>query len=648
MSTLHTKHIIIGTAGHVDHGKTTLVRALTGVDTDRLPEEKAREMTIDLGFAPFVLPDGQPAAIVDVPGHERFVGNMLAGATGVDMVLLVVAADQGVMPQTREHLDILDLLGVESGIVVLTRADLVDPELLEVVGLEVREALAGTFLAEALMLPVSAVTGEGLAQLLTACQTVAGSTAGKPASGPARLPVDRTFTAPGFGTIVTGTLVSGRISVDDQLELLPAGPRVRVRGIEVHGEQRELAEAGERVAVNLAGVSRDEAPRGTVPATPGCFTSVGHFDAEVRLLPHCARPLRHGQRLHLHSGTSEVLVRTAFLEARELAPGSTGFVQFHAESPVAVGPRDRLIIRQYSPVTTLGGGVVLDTFAVRRRRRLTGERARLITDHLTVLRDGSPPEVASSVVAAMERDSAAPAMEAVEGRLAIQLHQDRGVIRRLVAAMDEDGRLVALPAGYVMSRGIWGSLVERVDGWLGQYHARWPMRPGAARDELRAGVGVLAAQSPRAFAAQLDVLERQGRVVQRLQHVALPGFEPQLTPVGRQEAERILGALAVGGTAPPARAELSPDPEVLSFLVSRGEVIRVAEDLYFDPANLRQTIALLLQYLQEHGAITVSDFRQLVETTRKYALPLLAYLDQRGITSRQGDLRIAGPKATST
>ncbi len=371
------KHIVIGTAGHVDHGKTTLVKALTGVDTDRLPEEKLREMTIDLGFAQIELPSGRTASIVDVPGHERFVGNMLAGATGIDLVLFVVAADEGVMPQTTEHLDILTLLGIQTGIVVLTKADLVDDEWLDAVRDELAETAAGTFLAGAPSAAVSSRTGQGIAGLRSLIDEVLDTVPGKGASGPARVPVDRVFTVPGFGTVVTGTMVSGSVGAGDYLELLPSGIKVRVRSLQVHGEARDRAFAGERVALNLAGLERADVKRGEVLAAPGLFVPTQRFEGLFRYTDRVHREFRTRTRVHLHVGTAEVVGRLLLLEADVVETGSETLVQFHSESPLVVGPKDRFIVRSYSPRRTIGGGLVIDAAPPFRRSRPRPSRGSL-------------------------------------------------------------------------------------------------------------------------------------------------------------------------------------------------------------------------------------------------------------------------------
>jgi selenocysteine-specific elongation factor len=657
------QHLTIGTAGHVDHGKTTLVRALTGVDTDRLPEEKLREMTIDLGFARFPLPSGREAAIVDVPGHERFVGNMLAGATGVDLVLLVIAADAGVMPQTLEHLDILDLLGLEAGIVVLTKADLVDSEMLALVDEEIGAALAGTSLAGAPRIAVSARTGYGLAELVAATEAAVLGTPGKPTSGPARLPVDRVFTAPGFGTVVTGTLASGRVAIDDRLDVLPAGHKVRVRGIEVHGRRQTEAWAGERTALNLAGLGREEVARGDVVATPSAFGPSTVFDGELRCLARAAKPLQHRQRVHLHTGTSEAVGRILLLEGTELAPGGTGMVQFQSETPLVLGPRDRFIVRSYSPVRTLGGGVVIDAAATPRRRRPPAAAAQAVVARLRELRRGDPLEVAASVIRQMDRAAVAVGRPEAARRLAAELNLSEADADLLLARLVESGRALAIGGGaLLLSSASWHELAEAVAEYLRSYHERWPLRLGAAREEVR--LGPLRSAPPRQAQAALDALQTQGHLKVARERLALPGFQPAPGGTLAVLADRVRDALSRGGNSPPELTTLAvqlgdPQPsdrtraagtrfgQVLEYLVDHGEVVLVAADLGFARGQLDLLVASLAAWLGERGSITVSEFRQLAGTTRKYAVPLLEHFDRMGLTARQGDARIAGPAAAA-
>lgn len=652
------KRVIIGTAGHVDHGKTSLVRALTGVDTDRLPEEKRREMTIDLGFASFLLPSGRRASIVDVPGHERFVGNMLAGATGIDLVLFVVAADEGAMPQTLEHLDILHLLGLEVGIVVLTKVDLVEPDWLEMVREEVREAVGGTFLSAAPVVPVSSRTGQGLDELVRQCDEALDRVSGKAAYGPARLPVDRVFTVAGFGTVVTGTLLSGRVAVEDRLELLPAGREVRIRSLQVHGEETSTALAGQRIAVNLAGLERSQVTRGEVLATPGAFSAADRFDGEMLLLPRAAKALRSRSRVHLHAGTSEVTGRMLLLDRLLLEPGERALVQFHSEQPLVLGTRDRFIVRSYSPVRTIGGGAVIDPHPPWRRRRFRGARGRLAIDALRARQLGDPKEVLTRLL----REAGGPVPRLT---LLQQAQQESGLspesLESAFVQLTTDGQVTQLDeAGQVMLAVEWEQLAGAALQWLGQYHLQWPLRRGAGRDELRAAL--MSGWAPRRFATYLGSLIDVGRVELHDDRVAAPGHRPapegQLAAVVRWVEERFAG----GGVSPPDRAELLQDlqgtagpatgrgragvepafSQAFEFLLETGVLVKIKDEIVFHRDVLSRVTAELMSYLSSNGSITVSDFRQHVGTTRKYAVPLLEYFDSRRITRREGDVRFPG------
>lgn len=621
--------LIAGTAGHVDHGKTALVKALTGEDTDRLPEEKRRGISIDLGFASFRLPGGREVSLVDVPGHERFIRNMVAGAAGMDLVLLVVAADEGVMPQTREHLDILELLGVRSGAVVITKIDLVESEWLELVSDEVRAAVAGTFLDGAPVVPVSSVTGEGLEALRAVLERLAGAARPKDPRGPARLPVDRAFTVPGFGTVVTGTLYSGTVAVEDRLELLPARRAVRVRGVQVHGRRAERAAAGQRVALNLAGVEREEVRRGDVLVTPGALEPVSAFAARLRLLPGAPGPLRSGDRVHLHTGTAEVLARVLLLDREALAPGDACFVQVKAESPLAVGRGDRYIIRSYSPVVTVGGGAVLETARRFKRHHPGGLEA------LRVLEAGEPREI---VAAALAEDRPLSVPE-VARRAGLPPEETAGVLGELAAA----GRAVLLSGGeYALGAEAYRILTARVSALLLDFHRRFPLRRGRPREEVRA---LWPALDVRASNALLERLEADGVVRLEQDVAALAGHRPSLTEADERALRALEAAYREAGLSPPAPADVAAalgiaDPgEFLNRLLDTGVLVKAGEDLYFHRDALAAAAQAVRRHLEARGSMTMAEMRDLLGTTRKYAVPLGEYFDRIRLTRRTGDAR---------
>lgn len=625
--------MIIGTAGHVDHGKTALVRALTGEDTDRLPEEKRRGISIDLGFARFVLPSGREAGVVDVPGHERFIRNMVAGAVGMDLVLLVVAADEGVMPQTREHLDILDLLGVRAGIVVITKKDLVDPDWLEMVEEDVRRAVRGTFLDGAPVVALSSVTGEGLEELRQAVDRMAPAAGARDEQGFARLPVDRAFTVAGFGTVVTGTLLSGAVAPEDRLELLPQGREVRVRQVQVHGRAVARAAAGQRVALNLAGVERDEVRRGDVLATPGSLVPATTFAARLRLLASAPRALRNEERVRLHVGTAEALGRVLLLDREELRPGETAFMQFRSERPLAVARGDRYIIRTYSPMVTVGGGEVVEPARRFKRYNPAG---------LAELEALAGADRAALLLHVLDRAVLLPAEEAAR-----RAGAPWPALEPVVAELKAAGRVIALGGDLLMSAAAYRREAERVRQFLTEFHDRHPLRRGAAREALRAALWP--DLGSRAAGALLERLEADGVVRAEQDAVALAGRVVELAGPEAEARAALEEAYRRGWLAPPSREEaiaaaaasIGPERarELFNLLVDQGVVVKVDGDLYFHREALDAAMALVRERLREKGAMTMAEMRDLLGTTRKYAVPLGEYFDRVRLTYRAGDER---------
>ena len=645
-----TRHVVIGTAGHIDHGKSALVRALTGTDPDRLKEEKARGITIDLGFAHWG--DGDVRlAFVDVPGHERFVKNMLAGASGIDGVLLVIAADESVMPQTREHFDICRLLGVTSGIVALTKVDLVDRETVELVELETADLLAGSPLEGMPVVPVSARTGEGVEEVRSALLAMAGRCVGRSPGGAARLPIDRAFTVRGFGTVVTGTLVSGRLAVDDTLAVLPTGVEVKVRGLQVHGAVQPSAVAGQRVAANFSGAGASAVARGETAVTPGSFEATRCVDAVLDLLPS-ARRLRHGARVRFHHGTCEVLGRVALgpglsgSVARSdapdaLPPGERAFVRLRLEGEAVLTRGDRFILRAYSPPLTIAGGRVLDPSPPRGGIRAGSARTRM--DRLL---EGL------SDAGGADRDRALALLigeRGLTGLPAAAIVTRAGVAPESVAAVVE--RLSA--AGTV--RRVGDRLVEaealrageaRLLAMVSDFHRANPLRDGIPREEARerafrhAGPGV--------FEAVLEELTGGGRLVAR-DHLALPGHRVTLSPAELRASEEIVGLLRRAGLRPPApaaiREQVGVDEEVLERvlrrLVREQAIVRVGP-LVFDFGAVESLKADLvaLKAGGEGATIDVAAFKERYGVSRKFAIPLLEHLDRERLTRRVGEKRI--------
>jgi selenocysteine-specific elongation factor len=634
------RSVIVGTAGHIDHGKTTLVRALTGVDADRLPEEKRRGITIDLGFAELDLGDVR-VGFVDVPGHERFVKNMLAGAHGIDLVALVIAADEGVMPQTREHFDICRLLGVRAGLVVLTKSDAVDDELLELVRLEASELVAGSFLEGAPVVAASGRTGQGLEELKGVLRASALAVPERSADAVARLPVDRSFTMRGFGAVATGTLVAGEIREGEELELLPTGARARVRGLQVHGSPVREARAGQRTAVNLGGVETAGVERGMVLAPVGRLRPTQIIDARLTVLADAPRPLRTRQRVRVHHGTAEALARVAVLEeSGEVAPGAAGLVQLRLESPVVALPGDRFIVRTYSPQQTFAGGVVLDAHAPKHRGR---ERA-----------------AARGGLAALETADRAARLAFFVGSAAERgLRREDAAARTgwrddvLAAALAEavgGGSVVEAEGVYVAAevlRRLQGAAVEETEA----HHRREPLARGLARETLRERVFTHAA--PEIFRAALRAAEEGGLLVAEREVVRAAGHSLDLSPadaavrdqlesVYREaalEAPTLEDALARAG-GPGARREHLR--KLLQLLLDAGALVRVKEDLLFH----RDALGRLTGALRDYAArtpdrlIDVAAFKELSGVSRKYAIPLLEYFDRERVTRRAGDKRL--------
>jgi selenocysteine-specific elongation factor len=629
-----SQHFIIGTAGHVDHGKTSLIRALTGAETDRLREEKERGMSIDLGFADFRLPSGRQAGVIDVPGHERFLKNMLAGAGGIDLVLLVIAADEGVMPQTREHLEILSILETRKGVVVLTKADMVDEEWLELVQDDIREALKGTFLHGAPVVPVSSVTGQGIEELRALLDRMADEVPTRTIVGPWRLPIDRVFTIRGFGTVVTGTLIAGVARVGDRVEVLPDRVESRVRSLQVHGTSMDFAEAGTRVAMNLAGLELEEVERGAVAAPPSVYAPTVALDARLDVLASCPREVKNRTRVRVYLGTAEVLARLNLLDAESVQPGSSALVQLRLESPTVAAKGDRYVLRFYSPMDTIGGGSIIDPAPVRHRRFDAPVLA-----NLAVKEKGTPDEL---VAEAVQRSNLTPVAPPA---LALQLGLPVDEIRALAAALKERGELVPIEGETVLHRHRLDAAEHQVLGTLSQHHAASPMRYGMSREELRSRLS--RQMDAKAFSLVLGRLEAAGRVVAEGGRVRLASHEPQFTPEQQAAKEALeAGLLADPFNAPfyedlRAAARLAPKPaqEVWEALIDNGLVVRISADVFLHRKAVDQAIERVRGYLAEHGQMTAAQFRDMLGTSRKYAVPLMEYLDAQRVTRRIGDAR---------
>ena len=637
--------VVVGTAGHIDHGKTVLVRRLTGIDTDRLKEEKERGISIDLGFAHRTLPSGLRIAIVDVPGHERFVKNMLAGATGVDLVLLVVAADEGVMPQTREHLAIVNLLRIGRGVVALTKADLVDPETLGVVRAEVEELLGATPLRGISIVPVSSVTGEGVEALLLALDQAAGLATGREASGPARLPIDRVFPVEGIGTVVTGTLWSGTVRPGDTLTLLPSGQAVRVRQAQVHDRTVEEAHAGQRLALAIHGVSRENVKRGDWLASPGRYRPSHLLDVRLELLDSAPKPLGSRSRLRCHLGASEILGRAVLFERDRLAPGESCWAQLRLEEPAVASEGDRIVIRSYSPATTIAGATVVDPTPVKRARLGPGDSARLET-----LGSGSAME--KLVVLAEEAGSTGIAGEGAAVRLGSIAESITEAASAAVAAaisVDAEAKLVRLRDGRLLTPAAWRAALEGVVGQVTRYGQANALRDGIPKGELKS---LLARELPGAvFDEALEVLLRGNRLAQKADRVTLPEAAPALNPKQALAVGELERRLAGRGFQVPEVSELTRGippadrpSELIRYLVDSGRAVKVTSELLYPKALWEDLEARLRTHFQKSPTLSMGAFKDLVQVSRKYAVPMLEHLDRTGLTRREGDERVPGPR----
>ena len=627
---------MVGTAGHVDHGKSTLVKALTGIDPDRLAEEKARAMTIDLGFAWLTLPGGQRVSVVDVPGHERFIKNMLAGVGGIDAALLVIAADEGPMPQTAEHLAILDLLGVARGVVVLTKRDAVDGDWLDLVREDVRERISGTSLATAPVVAVSAITGEGVPELIGALEDVlAGSPSGPQHNAP-RLPIDRVFSVAGFGTVVTGTLSGGAISVGDELRLYPRERRVRVRGLQSHQETVGRALPGSRTAVNLSGITVEEIARGDVLAPIGLMAPGQRLDTRLRLLADSPVALKQNDLVDVFTGAAEFPARVTLLDRELIEPGDEAWVQFRFRAPIAVMKHDRFIIRRPSPSETIGGGEVIDPNPVRHRRFRPETVAALET-----LAAGEPNEIVLHIleqrpteIRDLKANTPGLTSSQVDDALADLIAEGDAV--RLGARNRQPGL-----TDYILGSRLWQATLDRLTSTLRGFHVAQPARPGMPREEARSRMGGIPA---KLFDDIVAASVARSAVADDGPTLRLPDFRVSLTPAKRARADAFVAAARSQRFAPPGPHELDLDAETLAVLEHLGEIEKVADGVYFAPEAWRELVSGTLAFIDTNGAMTLAQFRDHFGTSRKYAQAALEHLDRLKYTRRIGDDRVHGSR----
>ena len=631
---------VIGTAGHVDHGKSTLVQALTGIHPDRLKEEREREMTIDLGFAWLKLPDGEDVGVVDVPGHRDFIENMLAGVGGIDAALFVIAADEGIMPQTREHLAILDILQVPGGVVALTKIDLVDdPDWLALVEEDVRSYLAGTVLGDAPIVPVSARTRQGLPDMLNALSSCLSQRPPRPDLGRPRLPVDRVFTMPGFGTIVTGTLIDGSLRQGDELEIYPTGLRGRVRGLQTHKHKEEMAVPGSRTAVNISGVDVDQVLRGSVIAHPGDYQPSRRMDVLFRLLPDVSQVLEHNTQVKLFLGAAEVQARLRLLGSEQLIPGEHGWLQLELDQPLVAVRGDRYILRRPSPGETLGGGMVVDPHPKGRHKRFAAE----VIASLEALAQGDPADI---LLQALFSLGTAPINEIID-----RSHLDDQVARDAINTLLAAGTLVPLensstpalaPNSLVTSLGAWNALSARAVHEVTTYHHNYPLRRGLPREELKSRLKLPpGAIGARVFIAAMRKLSAAGLLEEAGPLVLQPGFTIRFNPQQQRQVDALMSRFSAAPFAPPSIKECQAEigEELFTALVEQGDLVTLSAEVVFRRQDYEKMIAEIRRLLQARGTLTAAEARDHFNTSRRYILALLEHLDAIGVTRRDGDLR---------
>ncbi len=629
------KQIILGTAGHIDHGKTALIKAVTGIDTDRLKEEKLRGITIELGFASIDLPSGQHLGIVDVPGHEKFVKNMVAGATGIDIVAMVIAADEGVMPQTREHMEICNLLEIKQGLVVLTKTDLVDEEWLELVIEDVNEFTRGTFLEDKPVLPVSSVTGQGIPEFIKALDELSAMTPSRPVKSLFRLPIDRIFSMKGFGTVITGTLISGRVKTGDTVMIYPSDIISKVRGIQVHNQSVSIAEAGMRTAINFQGLEKASVQRGEVVSTPGALKPSYMLDVSVHFLESNKKPLKNRTLIRFHTGTSEILGYIVLLDKDELIPGETNVAQIRLDSPVAVVKDDKFVIRSYSPVRTIGGGQILNPLPQKHKRF-----KKSIFEGLKTLITQPPEEIiAYHVDNSGYRGVSFSDLKIMTNMPEKQLDnalQKLMSIKTVICA-DRENRIY-------IHKNCYENLNKKISFFLENYHRTNPLKAGMPKEELKSK---LPSAGSKLFNLMLDMMMKNKEVVSEGETVRLSSHTISLGDDQAEVKEKILTTYLKSGLCPPYFKDLSKTldidakraKDVLMLLIEEGLIIKTKEELYFHAKVVNNLKKRLIDFLLTHGEITTPQFKEMTGTTRKYLIPLIEYFDSKNVTIRIGDIR---------
>ena len=630
------KQIILGTAGHIDHGKTSLIKALTGTDTDRLKEEKERGITIELGFASLDLPGGQHLGIIDVPGHEKFVKNMVAGATGIDIVAMVIAADEGVMPQTREHMEICTLLGIQHGLIVMTKTDMVEEEWLELALEDIREFSQGTFLEDSPILPVSSVTGEGIPELISALDDIAGNIPLRPPSSLLRLPIDRVFTMKGFGTVITGTLVSGKINVGETIMVYPTGITSKVRGLQVHNQSAESADAGMRTAINFQGLDKTAVKRGEVLSTPGALIASYMVDVSFHYLASNKKPVKNRTIVRLHTGTSEVMGRLILLEQEELPPGQTAVAQLRLDSPVAIVKDDRFVVRSYSPVRTIGGGQIINPIP-QKHKRLRPD----VVEGLQHLTDDDPKAIISQHIQQAGYGGVSFSHLKIMTNLTdkqLDTALQHLMSQKTITQTDKENRIF-------LHQTTFDKLIQKTAEYLANYHSDNPLKAGMPKEELKSKFPQLS--DPKVFNLILNQMIKSGQIAQEENTVRLSDHRVSLGADQADIRKKILDIYQNGGLQPPYFREipriLDVDPnhtkDVLMLLVEEGQIVKTKDDLYFHVDAITELKNRLVDFLKSHEEITTPQFKEMTGASRKYVIPLIEYFDASKVTLRIGDSR---------
>jgi len=630
------KQIILGTAGHIDHGKTSLIKAITGTDTDRLKEEKERGITIELGFAALDLPGGQHLGIVDVPGHEKFVKNMVAGATGIDIVVMVIAADEGVMPQTREHMEICTLLGIQHGLIAMTKTDMVEEEWLELALEDIREFSQATFLENSPILPVSSLTGAGIPELIAALDEIAGSIPLRPPSSLFRLPIDRVFTMKGFGTVITGTLVSGKISVGQTIMVYPTGITSKVRGIQVHNQSAESAEAGMRTAINFQGLDKAAVQRGEVLSTPDALIASYMVDVSFHYLASNKKPLKNRTLVRFHTGTSEEMGYLVLLDREELPPGQTVVAQLRLDSPVAIVKDDRFVVRSYSPIRTIGGGQVLNPIP-QKHKRLRQD----VVEGLQHLADDDSEAIISQHVQQAGYGGVSLSHLKIMTNLTdkqLDTALQHLLSRKTITQTDKESRIFHHQSTF-------DKLIQETAEFLDRYHKENPLKAGMPKEELKSKFPQLS--DPKVFNLILNQMIKGGQIAQEDNTVRLSDHRVSLGADQADIRKKILNIYRKGGLQPPYFREvpkmLGVDPnhtkDVLMLLVEEGQIVRTKDDLYFHANAITELQTRLVDFLKSNEEITTPRFKEMTGVSRKYVIPLIEYFDASKVTLRVGDSR---------